>query len=144
MKKTATLPWLVTAFTLCLTACATSPAPDLAGRWKPVNRYAEVPQEIPLQQSYVFFVSPLDGTLKNALARWAKDSQMTLSYLHSSDFTLHAPVATIRTNSLRDALHQISAAYASQQVNVAAEGNQIVVRLADGAQTVAGASTPSP
>ena len=144
MKKTATLTWLLTAFTLGLTACATSPAPDVAGRWKPVNRYAEVPQEIPLQQAYVFFVSPLDGTLKNTLARWARDSKMTLSYLHSSDFTLHSPVATIRTNSLRDALNQISAAYASQQVNVVAEENQIVVRIADGAQTVSGASTPSP
>ena len=143
MKKTATLTLLLTAFTLGLTACA-SPAPDVAGRWKPVNRYAEVPQEIPLQQAYVFFVSPLDGTLKNTLARWARDSKMTLSYLHSSDFTLHSPVATIRTNSLRDALNQISAAYASQHVNVVAEENQIVVRLADGAQTVAGASTPSP
>ena len=144
MKRTATLSWLGAAFTLGLTACASSPAPDVAGRWKPVNRYAEVPQEIPLQQAYVFFVSPLDGTLKNTLERWAKDSKMTLSYLHSSDFTLHAAVASIRTNSLREALNQISAAYASQQVNVVAEENQIVVRLADSASTVAGASTPSP
>lgn len=140
----ATLSWLAVAFTLGLTACVTSPAPDVAGRWKPVNRYAEVPQEIPLRQAYVFFVSPLDGTLKNTLARWAKDSKMTLSYLHSSDFTLHAPVATIRTNSLKDALNQLSSAYASQQVNVVAEENQIVVRLADAAPTEAGVSTPSP
>ena len=144
MKKTATLSWLVTAFTLGLTACATSPAPDVAGRWKPVNRYSEIPQQIPLQKDYVFFVSPLDGTLKNTLARWAKDSKMTLSYLHASDYTLHAPVAAIRTNSMADALNQLSAAYAAQHVNIVAEQNQIVVRLADGAPTEAGASTPSP
>lgn len=144
MKKTATLFWLAGVFTLGLTACATSPAPDVAGRWKPVNRYSAIPQEIPLQQEYVFFVSPLDGTLKNTLARWAKDSKMTLSYLHSSDFTLHAPVATIRTSNMRDALNQITAAYASQQVHVVAEQNQIVVRFHASAATEVGASTPSP
>lgn len=144
MNKKATLPWLAAAFTLGLTACATTPAPDVAGRWKPVNRYAEIAQEIPLQQSYVFFVSPLDGTLKSALARWAKDSKMQLSYLHSSDFTLHAPVASIRTNSLQDALSQITAAYAAQHVHAVAEQNQIVVRYVDVVPTEAGANTPSP
>ncbi len=129
---------------LVLTACATHPAPDLAGRWKPVNRYAVTPQEIPLYQSYVFFVSPLDGTLKNTLARWAKDSKMTLSYLHPSDFTLHAQVAEIRTSNMQDALNQLSAAYASQHVVVVAEQNQIVVRLADASATDAGAAPTSP
>ncbi len=144
MKKTATLFWLAAALSLGLSACATQPAPDVAGRWKPVNRYAQAPQEIPLQQNYVFFVSPLDGTLKNALARWAKDSKMTLSYLHASDFTLHTPVASIRTNSLQDALSQITAAYAPQQVQVVAEQNQIVVRYVDHTRSEAGANTPSP
>ncbi len=144
MKKPVAISWAVAALTLCLTACATQPAPNLAGRWKPVNRFADAPQEIPLQQSYVFFVSPLDGTLKNTLTRWAKDSKMTISYLHSSDFTLHAQVANIRTDNLRDALSQLSAAYAPQQVQIVAEQNQIVARFATGAPTEAGASTPSP
>ena len=108
MKRTVTLSCLAGLSLLVLTACASRPAPDLAGRWKPINRYAVTPQEIPLYQSYVFFVSPLDGTLKNTLERWSKDSKMTLSYLHPSDFTLHAQVAGIRTSNLQDALKQLS------------------------------------
>ncbi|MEO6656937.1 MAG: TcpQ domain-containing protein [Arenimonas sp.] len=134
----------MTASALVLTACATQSAPGLAGQWKPVNRYAEAPQEIPLQQSYVFFVSPLDGTLKNALTRWAKDSKMTLSYLHTSDFTLHAQAADIHSANLRDALDQLSAAYASQRVQIVAEQNQIVVRFAGTTATDEGAINTAP
>jgi len=72
VKKTVTLSWFACLSLLVLTACVTRPAPDLAGRWKPINRYAVTPQEIPLYQSYVFFVSPLDGTLKSTLERWSK------------------------------------------------------------------------
>lgn len=144
MKKPVAISWIVATLTLGLTACATTPAPSVAGRWKPVNRYTETPQEIPLQQSYVFFVSPLDGTLKNTLTRWARDSKMTISYLHSSDFTLHAQVANIRTDNLREALNQLSAAYAPQHVQIVVEQNQIVARFAEGATTEAGASAPSP
>lgn len=109
------------------TACATA-APEYGGRWKPVNRYADVPQEIPLYQAYAFYPSPMDRTLKTMLERWARDSKMTLSYLHPSDFTLHAAVAGIRTNSLQEAASQLTAAFAPQGVSIAAEGNQIVVR----------------
>lgn len=144
MKKTLALAWAVTVSLFFMTGCVTRPAPDVAGRWKPINHYAESPQEIPLYQTYVFFVSPLDGTLKNTLSRWAKDSKMTLSYLHPSDFTLHAQVAGIRTSNLQDALNQLSAAYAPQHVVVVSEQNQILVRFASStaADTGAGAATP--
>ena len=69
---------------------------------------------------------------------------MTLSYLHPSDFTLHAQVADIRTSNLQDALNQLSAAYSSQQVIVASEQNQIVVRIAESAPVSTGATTPNP
>ncbi len=124
-----------------LAGCATRPAPDINGRWKPVNRYAAAAEEIPLYQSYVFHASPMDGTLKTMLTRWARDSKMTLSYLHPSDFTLYAPVAQIRTNDLQRAVSELSAAYAGQQVSVTAAGNQIVVRVAQVADP-APASTP--
>ena len=113
-----------------MTGCATTPVPDFRGRWKAVNRYADTPQEIPLYQSYVFYPSPMDGTLKNMLARWAKDSKMTLSYLHPSDFTLHTAVAQIHTSSLQDAVSQLTLAYTGQGVAITAENNQIVVRAA--------------
>lgn len=113
-----------------LAACATRPAPDFGGRWKPANRYADTPEEIPLYQSYIFTASPMDGTLKSMLTRWAKDSKMTLSYLHPSDFSLYQPVAQIHTNDLQRAVSQLTAAYAGQRVYVTASNNQIVVRAA--------------
>jgi hypothetical protein len=113
-----------------IAGCATRPAPEYGGRWKEVNHYAEVPQELPLYQAYQFYPSPMDGTLKTMLERWARDSKMTLSYMHASDFTLHAAVAQIRTNDLAEAASQLSIAYAPQGVSVTTEGNQIVVRSA--------------
>lgn len=113
------------------TGCASRPAPDFGGRWKAVNHYAAAAEEIPLYQAYVFYPSPMDGTLKSMLTRWAKDSKMTLSYLHPSDFTLHEPVARIRTSSLQEAAAQLTAAYAEQRVTILIDNSQIVVRPAE-------------
>lgn len=110
-----------------LAGCAARPAPDIAGRWRPVNRFADVPQEIPLQQAYMFYASPMDGTLRTMLVRWARDSHMTLEYRHPSDFTLIAPVARLRTPSLADASALLSTMYAAQRVNVRVEGDRLVV-----------------
>jgi hypothetical protein len=113
---------------LAVTTACTTAAPEYGGHWKPVNRYAEIPQEIPLYEAYVFYPSPMDGTLRTMLERWARDSNMALSYLHPSDFTLHSAVADIRTNNLQDAALQLTAAFAQQGVSITAEDNQIVVR----------------
>ena len=115
--------------------CAARPAPDFGGRWKTVNHYAAAAEEIPLYQTYVFYPSPMDGTLKSMLTRWAKDSKMALSYLHPSDFTLHEPVARIRTSSLQEAAAQLTAAYAEQRVSILVDNNQIVVRPAESGQS---------
>lgn len=113
---------------LLLAACAARPAPDFRGRWQPVNRFADAPVAIALQQQYLFYASPMDRTLKGMLERWAADAKMALSYQHPSDFTLHAAVATIRTPELASAAAQLGEAYAAQGVSVAVEGNRIVVR----------------
>lgn len=133
MKCSLAACWTPILMIAVLTGCATRPAPDIAGRWKAVNRYAEAPQEIPLYQSYVFYPSPMDGTLKNMLMRWAKDSGMSLSYQHPSDFTLHAPVTQLSTGSLHDAAALLTSIYTTQRVSVTVAGNQILVRAADSA-----------
>lgn len=126
------------ALAIVQAGCATRPAPDFKGRWKSVNRYAETTEAIPLHQSYVFQPAPMDGTLKNMLTRWAKDSKMSLSYLHASDFTLHAPVEQVSTYSLEQAASLLTSIYAQQRVSVAVEGRQIIVR--DAGSTAAGPS----
>lgn len=113
-----------------MAGCATQPAPGFGGRWQQVNRFAEEPQEIPLHQTYEFFASPLDGTLKTMLERWARDSKMGLSYQPSMDYTLYAPVADVHTGDLHDATVRLSTIYAGQGLAISVEGNRIVVRSA--------------
>ncbi len=110
-----------------LSGCATPAPENVEGRWRPVNRFAEAPQAIPLQQAYIYQASPADGTLRMMLGRWAKDARLTLAYLHPNDYTLHAPVAQIRTSSLEDAATALSAAYADQGVRVVIERPRIIV-----------------
>jgi hypothetical protein len=112
---------------LSTVGCVTH-APDISGRWKPVNHFSEAPQSIPLYQSYVFYPSPMDRTLKSMLTRWAKDSKRTLSYLHSSDFTLYQDVADIRTTDLGAAVSRLNSAYSAEGVTITSDERQIVVR----------------
>lgn len=83
-----------------------------------------------MYQSYVFYPSPMDRTLKTMLTRWAKDSKRTLSYQHPSDFTLHAPVAQVHTNDLQQAVMLLTTLYVAQQISITASNNEIVVRPA--------------
>ena len=85
----------------------------------------------------------MDGTLKTMLTRWAKDSKMTLSYLHPSDFTLYVQVADVRTTSLEEAVSRLNAAYVDERVLITIDGRQIVVRPA-GAADMPGSQAKSP
>ena len=125
---------------VALSSCASRAAPDFGGRWKNINRFSEETQAIPLQDGYLFYASPMDGTLKKMLERWANDSDMVLTYRHPMDYTLYAAVADVRTPSLQEAVSQINAAYASQQFSVAVSGGEIVVRISSG--DTGGASAP--
>lgn len=118
---------IVLAVVALLSGCATPGAPGVGGRWKPIHQFADTPRAIPLQQAYVYRAVPADGTLKAMLARWARDSRVELSYLHPSDFTLHAPVSRIRTTSLDQAVAALSSAYAAYGVDVTADRSGIVV-----------------
>ena len=140
------LPLVVTvACSLLIAGCATQPAPGISGRWKTVNHFAASPEAIPLHPAYEFYASPLDGTLKTLLARWALDSKMTLSYEDASDFTLYAPVARIRTGDLRQATAALTALYAVERIAVVVDGNAIVVRpLPAAGAGSSGAGAPRP
>lgn len=132
----------VACLALALAACAARPAPNFRGHWRPVNRFAETPREIPLHQAYVYAPLPLDRTLKSMLTRWARDSRMALSYLHGSDYTLHQPVAHIRTSNLQSALEQLNEAYASQGVAISADDRRITVRQAGASATPETGASP--
>ena len=136
------LPYLLVV--LSIAGCA-SHAPDISGRWRPVNHFSETPQSIPLYQNYVFYPSPMDRTLKSMLTRWAKDSKLTLSYLHSLDYTLYRDVADIRTTNLDEAVSRLNSAYAAEGVSITIDDRQIVVRAGtsgSGGGGVAGVDSP--
>ena len=137
---------IAVAAVVVMAGCATRPAPDFGGRWKPVNRFDSAPTEIPLYSSYAFQASPMDGTLKVMLERWAADSGMTLEYRLGSDYTLHGGVSHISTTSAQQAVADVSTAYAAQGVSVSIVGNKIVVASAAAAPTAAAqpASAPAP
>lgn len=128
--------WLFWPTVLLPAACATH-APDFGGRWREANVYADAPQEIPLQQAYVYAPSPMDGTLRNMLQRWTHDAGLRLQYEHRSDYTLHAAVARIRTPDLRQAASMINEAYAAQRISMTVADGAVIVRPIEPSATAA-------
>jgi len=137
-------PLVFSGIAMMLVACSTTPAPDFSGRWTPVNRFAAAPTEIPLHSSYAFQASPMDGTLKSMLERWARDSGMRLEYRIASDYTLHAGVSRISTTSAQQAVSDVSAAYAAQGVVVSIVGNDIIVGTTASAPIIAPTASNAP
>jgi len=118
-----------------------APAPkEYGGSWAPVNRFQSTATEIPLSPAYTFYASPMDATLRTMLKRWASDNGLQLSYQIGSDFTLHQPVAKVRTSDLQSAMGELSAIYAPQGVSISADGKQILVQ----ATGAAAPATPGP
>lgn len=79
----------------------------------------------------------MDRTLKSMLTRWARDSKLSLSYLHPSDFTLYRDIAGIRTTSLAEAVVRLNAAYAAENISITVDERHIVVRLRGAGEPVA-------
>ena len=109
------------------TGCAGRDARDFRGRWVPVNQYAASTEAIPLHSAQVYQASPMDGTLRNLLARWARDSGSELDYRHPSDFVLHRPVADVRAQTLSEALVQLHTAFGGHGVLIRLDGNRLLV-----------------
>lgn len=113
-----------------LAGCGTTPAREYGGRWKPVNRFAEQPQEIPLYTAYVFQASPLDRTLRTMLQRWAADNGLRLDYRLQSDYTLHRQAASVQATDLAQAAQALSLAYQQQGVQVRVQDGVVVAEPA--------------
>ncbi|MEP6898592.1 MAG: hypothetical protein ABI870_08690 [Rhodanobacter sp.] len=130
MKKIFVNPTIVGILALsalALGGCGTPAAKDFGGSWKSVNRFQSQTTEIPLEQPYTYFASPMDGTLKTMLTRWSKDAGTTLVYRLPSDFTLYTPVSKIHTPDVHEAAAELNTIYALEGVFVTATDRQIVV-----------------
>lgn len=127
----------VSALLACsLVGCGTTPAPEFGGRWRPLDRFAPSATPILLQSSYVFYVAPVDRTLKGVLERWAADSGVPLKYRSAHDFTLHADSSRVRAGDVGSAVKQMEAAYIGYGLLIRFEGGAIVVRVAGDAAGV--------
>lgn len=113
--------------------CAGREARDFDGRWFPANRYAVATEAIPLAGASVYQATPIDGTLRNLLVRWARDSGSELDYRHPFDFTLHESVRDVRSGDLRGALAQLEQAFDGQGLGLWLEGDRLVVAARDAA-----------
>ncbi|WP_309828859.1 TcpQ domain-containing protein [Paracidovorax wautersii] len=122
---------------LALTGCSTPAPKDYGGSWMPVNRFQSAPTEIPLSPAYTFYASPMDATLRNMLTRWASDNGLQLVYQIGSDFTLHQPVARVRSNDIQTAVSELSAIYAPQGIVIVADSKRIAVQPAASAAPTA-------
>lgn len=126
-QTTLALIGTILVFSSALTGCATPPARDFGGSWKPVNHFEDKTTEIPLAVPYTYYAAPMDGTLKTMLTRWTTDNGMKLQYKLRSDFTLTKAASSIHTSELRDAASQLSTIYAAQGVAVIVNGPDLVV-----------------
>lgn len=124
--------------TFALAGCAVPPPRDFGGHWRAVNRFDAAPRSIPLQRPYEYFASPLDGTLKAMLTRWAKDTGITLVYEWPDDYTLTTSVSGIHDRSLEAAVARLGGIYAAQGVSITATSSEI--RVAPAADPTAGES----
>lgn len=113
-----------------IAGCATPPAKDFKGPWRPINHFQAQPVKIPLQATYIYYAAPIDDTLKAMLTRWASDSGRAIDYGLDYDVTLYEPVAAIRTADVQAAVARLNDIYSAQAVRVVVSAQKIVVRSA--------------
>ncbi|WP_432591916.1 hypothetical protein [Stenotrophomonas maltophilia] len=129
-RRSAGLASFVLLVATTIAGCGTTPAPEFGGRWRPLDRFADVSTPILLQSRYVYYVAPVDRTLKGVLERWAADSGVPLTYRSAHDFTLHAGSSGVRATDLGTAVQQMESAYQRHGLQIRFESGTIVVRVA--------------
>jgi len=126
-----------------LAGCGAPPPVDFGSNWMAVNRFHDTPQEVPLALAYVYYASPMDGTLRGMLRRWADDNAMPLIWQLNSDYTLYKPVARLRATSLQAATSELNQIYANQGVSITVDAERILVRASLPAEQPASAVAPA-
>src|SRR5690606_17936619 len=109
---------------LLLTACASTSSG--LSQWQPVHRFPPQTQAISITPIIEYRVTPLDGTLRLLLARWAYLSGKSLDYRLSSDWALHQSISEVHAVSLEQALSSLSAGYAQQKLQIRLDGQKII------------------
>lgn len=115
-----------TAFALALLGgCALLGRSPFGGAWAPLNRYPPEAARLPLDARYVYFTTPVDGSLRALLARWAGDTGRSLRYTAGFDLTLHRAAATLRETDIQAAITRLNSLYAGRGIAIAA-GEEVI------------------
>jgi hypothetical protein len=113
---------------LFLTSCGVTPPVNFPqGGWRPMNDFPSDITEIPLTQQKLYQPLRIDVSLKGMLQRWARQANFSLSYRHSSDFTLSRDVARIQQPNIEEAIRELNEMYQHKGVDIRLVDNHILV-----------------
>lgn len=113
---------------LLLTSCGITPPVNFPqNSWRALNELPSDATEIPLFQQRLYQPLRIDVSLKGMLQRWTKQANMTLSYKHSSDFTLYSGVANIQQPNLEEAIQELNTAYQHKSIKIYLANRMVVV-----------------
>lgn len=130
MKKHLLLILMISAVGLTLPACGTHRAPSFHGaNWKPIHKYSDSVNKIPLRVTHVYAAQAADATLRTLLRRWASESGIQLIYSANHDFSLPKEVASIKTASLMRAVAQLGKVYRTHGVEVFLDATNNVLHV---------------
>ena len=113
---------------LLLASCGVTPPVNFPqGGWRPMNDFPSDITEIPLTQQKLYQPLRIDVSLKGMLQRWARQANFSLSYRHTSDFTLSRDVARIQQPNIEEAIRELNKAYQHKGVDIRLVDNHILV-----------------
>lgn len=119
MSKYLSLVLISLVAGLTLSACGAYNKPPFHGAdWKPVHRYSDTVNKIPIKKPQLYIVRAADSTLRSLLRRWAMESGAELVYVVDDDFSLPKAAAPIRTASLVAAVGQLHNVYRDHGIAV--------------------------
>lgn len=120
MKKHHSLVLLfLCGVSLMLPACGIRQAPSFPDKhWKPIHKYSDSVNKIPLRVTRVYAAQAADKTLRTLLQRWASESGTQFVYGAGHDFSLPKDVASIKTTSLVRAVAQLGGVYRTHGVEI--------------------------
>lgn len=119
---------------LLLSACATLSERAVMSDWQPVANLPTEPRVAVATPDTLFLVTPLDGSLRHLLARWAYLEGVQVDYRLPVDWQLHAPAAAVKAPDLPSALSALQKSYASQGISLRLDKGLLIAESAGASQ----------
>lgn len=119
---------------LLLSACSALSERAVMSDWQPVANLPSEPRVAVATPSTSFLVTPLDGSLRHLLARWAYLEGVQVDYRLSVDWQLHTRAAAVKAADLPSALSALQSAYAEQGISLRLDKGLLIAESVSVAQ----------